>query len=120
SGSDLPGISKWATSVGGELSILGNLFGFSGKFFLAADGYYRSSFSSSPSPSKYLVVDGYPLINGRIGFRASEGVSVHIWARNLLDRDYFEQLLPAGGNAGHYAGVLGDPRTFGITLRHSL
>jgi iron complex outermembrane receptor protein len=25
-----------------------------------------------------------------------------------LNKDYFEQLLPAGGNAGHYAGVLGD------------
>jgi iron complex outermembrane receptor protein len=36
----------------------------------------------------------------------------------LLDVDYFEQLLPAAGNAGHYAGVLGDPRTFGITLRY--
>jgi iron complex outermembrane receptor protein len=38
----------------------------------------------------------------------------------LLDKDYFEQLLPAGGNAGHYAAVLGDPRTWGITLRYSL
>jgi iron complex outermembrane receptor protein len=37
----------------------------------------------------------------------------------MLDKDYFEQLLPAAGNAGHYAGVLGDPRTFGITLRYA-
>jgi iron complex outermembrane receptor protein len=28
--------------------------------------------------------------------------------------------LPAGGNAGQYGAVLGDPRTYGITLRHSL
>lgn len=119
SGSDLPGISKWATSIGGELSTLGNLFGRSGKFFLAADGYYRSTFSSSPSPSKYLVVKGYSLINSRIGFRASDGLAVYVWGRNLLDKNYFEQLLSAGGNAGHYAAVLGDPRTFGITIRHS-
>jgi iron complex outermembrane receptor protein len=118
SGSELPGISKWATSLGGELSRSGNLFGYPGKFFLAVDGYYGSSFSSSPSPSKYLIVEGYTLLNGRVGFKASDGIAVHLWARNLLDKDYFEQLLPAGGNAGHYAGVLGDPRTVGVTLRH--
>jgi len=28
-------------------------------------------------------------------------------------------LLPAGGGAGHYAGVLGDPRTYGVSLRYS-
>lgn len=119
SGSDLPGISKWATSIGGEISTLGNLFGVSGKFFLAADSYYRSTFSSSPSPSRYLVVKGYALLSSRVGFRASDGMTVYLWSRNLLDRNYFEQLLPAGGSAGHFAAVLGDPRTFGITLRHS-
>ncbi|MNL47977.1 TonB dependent receptor [compost metagenome] len=87
---------------------------------MAIDSYGRSSFSSSASPSKYLVVDSYALINSRIGFRASEGLTVFFWGRNLLDTDYYEQLLPAAGNAGHYAGVLGDQRTFGITLRYSL
>lgn len=120
SGSDLPGISRWAGTLGGELSDTGKLFANSGKYFLAIDSYGRSSFSSSASPSKYLVVDSYALINSRIGFRASEGLTVFFWGRNLLDTDYYEQLLPAAGNAGHYAGVLGDQRTFGITLRYSL
>ena len=60
------------------------------------------------------------LLNGRLGFRATNGLSVFVWGRNLFDKDYYEQLLPAGGNAGHYAGVLGDPRTYGVTLRYSL
>jgi len=120
SGGALPGISKWAGSVGSEISDSGTLFGTVGKFFIALDTYYRSSFSSSASPSKYLVVDSYALLNGRIGFRASHGLSFYIWGRNLLDTDYYEQLLPAGGNAGQYAGVLGDQRTYGITLRYSL
>ncbi len=119
SGSDLPGISKWAATVGAEVTTKGNFLGQNGKFFLACDTYYRSSFSSSPSPSKYLVIDGYAILNMRIGFRASQGASISLWARNLLNQDYFEQLLPAGGNAGQYAGVLGDPRTYGVTLRHS-
>ena len=120
SGGSLPGISKWSGSLGVEISDSGKLFGNIGKFFLALDSYYRSSFSSSASPSKYLVVDGYALLNGRIGFRASTGLSLFVWGRNLLNKDYFEQLLPAGGNAGQYAGVLGDQRTYGITLRYSL
>lgn len=122
SGERLPGISRWAGTLGGEIAskkskkFLDN----SGKLFFAVDLYYRSSFSSSPSPSKYLNVDGYTLANTRFGFRAPQGLSLFFWVRNALNKDYFEQLLPAAGNAGHFAGVLGDQRTFGITLRYSL
>jgi iron complex outermembrane receptor protein len=119
SGGDLPGLSKWAGSLGGEFTAPMTFMKQAGKFFLALDSYYRSDFSSSPSPSAVLNVDGYALLNARLGFRLSTGTSVSFWARNLLDKNYYEQLLPAGGNAGHYAAVLGDPRTFGITLRHS-
>jgi iron complex outermembrane receptor protein len=120
SGGQLPGISKWAGTLGGDLSKDGQFFGNKGRFFLAIDSYSRSSFSSSATPSKYLNISGYSLINCRIGFRASEGLSVYLWGRNLLDKNYFEQLLPASGNTGHYAGVLGDQRTYGITLRYNL
>jgi len=119
SGGQLPGISEWAASFGGEATTrTTSLFGQEGEFIFAVDGFYRSSFSSSPSPSKYLNVDGYTLLNGRTGFRAAEGVSLYLWVRNAFDKDYFEQLLPGAGNAGHYAGVLGDPRTYGVTLRY--
>lgn len=119
SGGDLPGISKWASSVGGEFVAPVTFFQQGGNFFVAFDTYYRSEFSSSPSPSAFLNIDGYALLNARAGFRATKGISVSIWGRNLLDKDYYEQLLPAGGNAGHYAGVLGDPVTYGATLRYS-
>lgn len=119
SGGDLPGISRWAASFGGEVVRPGKFLGYSGESFIAFDSYYRSSFSSSPSPSKYLVVDSYVLLNARIGFRASKGASIFLWARNLLNKDYFEQLLPGAGNAGHYAAVLGDPATYGVTLRYA-
>ncbi|TXK21997.1 TonB-dependent receptor [Pontibacter qinzhouensis] len=121
SGGQLPGISKWAGSLGGEaVSGAAKVLGLNGRLFVAFDTYYRSSFSSSSSPSQYLNIDGYALVNGRVGFRAADGLSVFFWGRNLLNKDYFEQLLPAAGNAGHYAGVLGDPRTYGITLRYAL
>ena len=106
--------------MGGEFTTNTKFFGNFGKFFIAVDGYARSKFSASPSASKYLVVPGYAIFNGRFGFRVTDGLSAHIWGRNLFNKDYFEQLLPAGGNAGHYAGVLGDQRTFGVSLKYSL
>lgn len=119
SGETLPGISKWSGSLGGEFATPVNFLRQGGRFFFAVETFYRSTFSSSPSPSKYLNVDGYSLVNIRTGFRVSGGVSATLWARNVLNKDYFEQLLPAGGNAGHYAGVLGDPRTYGVTIHYS-
>lgn len=118
SGSVLPGISRWAGAGGGEVSRAGKFLAQEGRLFMAADSYLRSGFSSSPSPSQYLNISGYALFNGRLGFRASNGTSVFIWGRNLLNQRYFEQLLPAPGNAGQYGAVLGDPRTYGITLRY--
>lgn len=120
SGERLPGISKWAGNLGFEAtSGQGEFLGQNGKLFLAFDAYYRSEFSSSPTPSAYLNIEGYALLNGRLGFRATEGVSLILWSRNLLNQNYYEQLLPGAGNAGHYAGVLGDPRTYGITLKYA-
>ena len=119
SGGDLPGVSKWAGSLGAEVSTPKTTFlGFDGSFFLGVDTYYRSKFSSSPTPSKYLNVQEYALVNGRLGFRSADNVfSAFIWARNITDFHYFEQLLPATGNNGNYVAVLGDPRTYGVTLR---
>ncbi|MDR0566466.1 MAG: TonB-dependent receptor [Prevotellaceae bacterium] len=119
SGGRLPGISQWAASFGGEATLPTSFFGKKGEWFFAIDGFYRSSFSSNPSPSKYLVIDAYTLLNARLGFRATEKTALFVWSRNLFDKEYFEQLLPGAGNIGHYAGVLGDPRTFGTTLRYS-
>ena len=119
SGGDLPGVSKWSGSVGIELSKSNIFLGKTGTSFIAFDTYYRSEFSSSPSPSQYLNIESYTLLNARLGFKTATGTSFSIWVRNLLDKDYFEQLLPGAGNAGHYAGVLGDQRTYGATLRYA-
>lgn len=120
SGGRLPGISKWSTAIGGEVFNPIEFLGQAGEVFGGIDTYYRSDFSSSPSPSNYLNIDGYFLLNARVGFRANGGLSVFVWSRNILDQNYFEQLLPMSGGSGMYAGVLGDPRTFGLTLRYDL
>ncbi len=121
-GGRLPGLSKWAGSLGGEYRTQLSLLGKPGELFTGLDLYYRDDFSSSPTPSRYLNVDGYALLNLRVGFRSNDNWSVQLWSRNALDEEYFEQLLaaPGGNGAGHYGAVLGDARTFGVTFKLEL
>ncbi|TJZ61081.1 TonB-dependent receptor [Sphingobacterium olei] len=120
SGGELPGISKWSWTLAAELTTKGNFLNLQGNYFLGTDLFYRSKFSSSPSPSQYLNIDAYALLNARVGFRATNGLSAIVWSRNLTNKDYYEQLLAAPGNFGQYAGVIGDPQTYGVTLRYNL
>ncbi len=119
SGGRLPGISKWSGSAGGEAVAKGSLLSLKGNYFLGVDVFLRSEFSSSPSPSAYLNIDGYSLTNARLGFRASNGISLFVWSRNLFNKNYYEQLLAAPGSYGQYAGIVGDQRTYGVTLRYT-
>ncbi|WP_343320720.1 TonB-dependent receptor [Sphingobacterium multivorum] len=119
SGGVLPGVSKWSWSLGGEANKSGKLIGINGSYFLGADLFHRSKFSSSSSPSQYLNIDAYSVLNARLGFRGSNGISVFVWSRNLTNKDYYEQLLAAPGSYGQYAGVVADPRTYGVTLRYN-
>jgi iron complex outermembrane receptor protein len=120
SGSVLPGISRWALTFGGEVNRPSTLFSQQGEVFAAFDSSYRSEFSSSPSASKYMVVNGYGLLNARAGFRWNDGWQLFVWSRNLLDRNYFEFLTAVPGNSGLYVGLPGDPRTVGVTVRLNL
>jgi len=117
SGQPLPGVSEWAFSFGGEVNQPARLFGEAGELYLGVDASYRSDFSSNPSPSIYTEIDGYALTNFRLGFRADNGLNIYGWVRNAFDTKYFDQLFVGPGNTGLIAGLPGDPRTWGGTIR---
>lgn len=84
-----------------------------------ADFSHRSSFFTQVTNSAYSRVQGYGLVNARIGLRTEDSRwDLSLWARNLLDKSYFQTLSPA--NTGLITGLVGDPRTFGVTLRTKL
>lgn len=117
SGQDLPGVSKWAFSWGAEANTEGRLFGEGGQFYAGYDGSYRSDWSSNPTPSIYTNVDGYSIHNFRAGFRTGK-FDLFGWIRNAFDQDYIDLLLAGtGGNTGLIAAQVGDPRTFGGTVK---
>lgn len=118
SGQRLPGVSKLAISYGAEVNTSVTALATEGQLYVGFDGNYRSGFSSNPSPSIYTNIKGYALSNYRVGFR-SDKFEVYGWVRNVFDVNYFELLQVAPSNVGLVAGQLGDPRTFGGTVKLS-
>ncbi|WP_313010575.1 TonB-dependent receptor [Brevundimonas sp.] len=117
SGQDLPGVSPWAASVGGELHGRGGFLGLPGEFYGGADASYRSTYNSDASVSRYTEIEGYTILNLRAGFRAENGWEAFVWVKNALDQDYLQFVSVQSGNSGLVIGNPGDPRTVGITLR---
>lgn len=112
SGASLPGISKYAGNVyvdmirqAGPAYVYGRV-----------DYAYRSSYNTTVNISRYAEVDAYGLVNVRIGVQAADQQwDVSLWARNLLDEDYFQTLSTT--DFGLVTGRPGDPRTVGVTAK---
>ncbi len=117
SGQSLPGVSKWAFSYGAEANLPVQVFGRDSQAYVGFDGNYRSAWSSNPSQSVYTQVDGYALSNFRFGLRSESGFDVFGWVRNAFDVRYFDQLAVGPGSTGLIVGNVGDPRTFGGTVK---
>ncbi|MFC3711881.1 TonB-dependent receptor [Sphingoaurantiacus capsulatus] len=117
SGQRLPGVSEWAFSYGAEVNAPVTLLAKEGQAYLGIDGNYRSGFSSNPSQSIYTNIEGYAVTNFRVGFRTEAGIDLFGWVRNAFDTNYFELLQVAPSNVGLVAGQLGDPRTYGLTIK---
>lgn len=113
SGGRMPGVSAHAFSYGFEARLPDG----PREFYLGLDGTTRSSFSSSPTPSAVMNVNGYTLTNLRAGIRLDEGRwDAFLWVRNAFDTKYFDFLTAAPGSTGLIVGQPGDPRTWGLTL----
>jgi len=115
----LPATSKWAFSFGGEYDrSLGEVGWGAWSGYLGADVSYRSSYFSSSDDSIYGLVPSYTLTNLRIGVRSDDSRwNLEVWSRNAFDTHYYQTIGKAAFNTGALAGLLGDPRTFGVTLR---
>ena len=106
SGSDLPGISKWALSLGGEYVNPATLLGRAGRVLRCA----RRQLSllvlverDAPRSIWWSTAIRCSTPGSASGGRTA-GRSP-LWSRNLLDKDYFELLSAAPGNSGLYRGA---------------
>lgn len=88
----------------------------SGEVYTRLDYSHRSSFYSDPTNSRHTLIPAYGLLNARIGFRPQdERWDIAVWARNLAGEKYYTSL--GASNQGVISALIGDPQTFGATLR---
>ncbi len=105
------------TAITYERPIFG---GLNGLFYLDARYVDDQNTGSDLRPSK--LQPAYTLFNGRIGISApDERWSLELWGRNLTDEEYaqimFDVPLQLGTLGPTQGAFLGDPRTYGVTLR---
>jgi iron complex outermembrane receptor protein len=77
----------------------------------------RSKIYGDPSDSEYTVINGYSVVNLSVGFRQAGPWEIIVWAKNLFDKNYIQNLTVQAGNSGLVVGTPSDPRTVGVTLR---
>ncbi|HEX7742496.1 MAG TPA: TonB-dependent receptor, partial [Sphingobium sp.] len=114
-GNALPGLPKWTGSAGGEYRLPVK----AGEMFLRADAVTRTRVLGEATGSAYTVIKGYTLVNGSVGYRMGRWEAA-VFARNLFDRDFMQNLTVQAGNSGLIVGTPSEPRTIGVTVRMRL
>ena len=85
---------------------------------LSVDEKYNSSYNTDTQLNPANYQSSYGILNARIGLGAPDGKwAVEVWSQNVADRGYYQVAFDAPFQIGQTAAFLGDPRTFGITLR---
>ena len=117
SGRELPGVSKWAGSFGGEYRQEVTVGKFVGEAYLGADANFRSAYFADAAVSKYARLPAYELVNLRAGFKSDSGWEAFVLLRNALDEAYVQNITIVSGNSGLIVGTPGEDRTVSLTLR---
>jgi outer membrane receptor protein involved in Fe transport len=117
----------WTPPIGGT--------GMHGLFYV--DGRYMSQFNTGSNLDIEKVQKSFTTVNARVGIRGRDDMwSLEAWAQNVFDKKYMQVAANAplqgsgtqrGVDAGFYPAAtslyiafLGEPRTFGLTLRGKL
>jgi len=84
-----------------------------------ADARYSSEFFTGGFDPNRIQTD-FTTANVRFSVRdVNEAWQLDVFARNVFDQDYYRRVIPATFQAGSYSAFLGDPRTYGVTLRRN-
>ena len=118
SGRRLPGVSKWSFSAGGEYA---QAIANDREAYLSADWQHRSDFYTSYNLAADSLAPAFDVVNARLGLRNSRaGWDLSVYARNLFNDKYFSITTASAFNTGQTSAILGDPRTYGVTLRWTI
>ncbi|MEY4671907.1 MAG: hypothetical protein RLZZ415_1786 [Pseudomonadota bacterium] len=117
SGYAIAGIPKWSASFGGEVKQPVTVFDAQSEAYLGFDYSYRSEVNNG-GYSAATLLEPLHLVNARLGVRAANRrIDASLWVKNLFDKQYLSDVAVGTGNTGLLTAQLGDPRTYGVTLR---
>jgi len=116
-GKRLAGLPRWSETLSADYMVRARR----GAFFIHADSNWRSGYFGEPTLSRFTWIGGYNLTNASLGYRRvdarGKGWEIAVFARNLLNADYIQNLTIQAGNSGLILGTPSDPRTLGVTFR---
>jgi iron complex outermembrane receptor protein len=88
--------------------------------YIGGDASYRSEYYAAVNLDPYSLVPGYALGGLHAGVRAPDGKwDVTAWVRNVTNTDFYNTKA-VNSSFGVVLAALGEPRTFGLTLRGRL
>jgi outer membrane receptor protein involved in Fe transport len=115
SGARLPNAPRWSGALAGtfEWSPAGGLKQRANISALYTSRYPMSATDLSRTQASIL------LVNARLGLGTQDDRwTAEIWAQNLTGEEYYQAQFDAPLQPGSSNGFLGNPRTFGVTLRY--
>ena len=116
SGHQVVGASKWIGNANGEYKWnLNNGL----EEYVTASYAFRSKAVGTVEDSAYAQIPSYAVVNLSTGLRGDfhQGQwDVSLWLKNAFDKTYYTTLWSAAN--GGYEGLLGTPRTLGVTGRY--
>jgi len=105
---------KWSAAYGLDWSHpVGGL-----RLGVTLDAKTNSAYNTGSDLNPIKVQKAYTLVNGRVAIGApDDSWSLELWGQNLSDATYYQVAFAAPFQSGTYDAFLGQPRTYGITLR---
>jgi len=88
------------------------------EFRASASEKYSSSYNTGSDLDPRKLQGAYGLVNARLGLGSPDGKwTVELWGANLANKYYYQVAFDAPFQVGQLDAFLGDPRTFGVTVR---
>ncbi|WP_294394469.1 TonB-dependent receptor [uncultured Sphingomonas sp.] len=117
SGRRLSGLPRWSETIGLDRALPVDRVANGAHLVLHADASIRSGYYGDPTLSRYTYIEGRTVTNASLFFQHRAGWEIGVFARNLFDAHYIDNLTVQAGNSGLILGMPGDPRVIGMTVR---
>ncbi len=85
---------------------------------LSLNAKYNSAYNTGSDLNPIKEQKAFTLVDGRVALSAKDGRwSLEVWGRNLANETYKQVAFSAPFQSGTFDAFLGQPRTYGLTLR---